>query len=66
MSKATSKKAGIQAETAYARKEYGVTVNQLEAHVKYANGKIKKARKEGKLIEFTGDIEALCAGDGNR
>ena len=43
----------------YATREYGATVTELEQFEKRTHGQIEKARKEGALHDFTGDIEAL-------
>ena len=51
--------------TDYPMREYGVTASELEDFEKRTHGKIKKARKDGGLREFTGDIEALVAGKGH-
>lgn len=51
--------------TDYAMREYGVTSVELERFEKRVHGQIKKARKEGKLHQFNGDIEALVAGKGH-
>lgn len=52
--------------TDYAAREYGVTASELAAFEKRTHEKIRKARKAGKLREFTGDIEALVTGKGRR
>jgi len=49
----------------YATREYGVTDAELERFEKRVHGQAKKARQEGKLRTFTGDLEALVAGDGD-
>ena len=41
----------------YATREYGATAAELD--------QFEKARKEGKLHNFTGDIEALLKGKGH-
>jgi antitoxin (DNA-binding transcriptional repressor) of toxin-antitoxin stability system len=46
----------------YATREYGTTVTELEHFEKRTHGQIEKANKEGKLHDFTGDIEALLEG----
>lgn len=51
--------------TDYPMREYGVTAVELENFEKRTHGQIKKARKEGKLHDFTGDIEDLIAGKGH-
>lgn len=51
--------------TDYAMREYGATAVELERFENRIHGKIKKAREEGKLHSFTGDIEALVAGKGH-
>lgn len=48
--------------TDYAMREYGATAAELESFEKRTHGKVTKARKEGKLHEFSGDIEALLEG----
>ncbi len=58
-------KAGESGQLAYARKEYGVTESELKAYSERVHAEIEQARKEGKLREFTGDIEALCEGHGD-
>ncbi len=50
--------------TDYAQREYGATAKELEAFEKRIHGRVKKARTEGKLREFTGDLEALVARKG--
>ena len=45
----------------YAEREYGVTREELDTFEKKVHGKTEKHRKEGKLYEFTGDLEALLA-----
>ncbi len=52
--------------TDYAMREYGVTAAELAGFEKKVHGKIEKERKAGKLREFTGDIEALVAGQSHR
>jgi antitoxin (DNA-binding transcriptional repressor) of toxin-antitoxin stability system len=47
--------------TDYAMREYGATETELKQFEKRTHEKIEKARKAGKLHEFTGDIEALVA-----
>lgn len=47
--------------TDYAMREYGATAAELEAFEKRVHGKIQKARKAGKLHEYTGDLEELVA-----
>lgn len=51
--------------TDYAMREYGATPAELERFEKRIHGQIKKARKEGKLHSFNGDIEDLIAGKGH-
>jgi len=46
----------------YATREYGATVTELEQFEKRTHGQIEKARKDGALHDFTGDIEALFEG----
>ncbi len=53
------------ASTDYAAREYHASIAELEHFEKRVHGQIKKARKQGKLREFTGDIEALVAGKGH-
>jgi antitoxin (DNA-binding transcriptional repressor) of toxin-antitoxin stability system len=45
----------------YAAREYGATVAELEQFEKRTHGRIEKARKEGKLRDFSGDIDCLLA-----
>ena len=47
--------------TDYAQREYGVTAKELETLEKQVHGRIKKARSQGKLHEFTGDLDALVS-----
>lgn len=49
----------------YATREYGATALDLDQFDQRAHGRIKKARKEGKLHDFTGDIEALLQSEGD-
>jgi antitoxin (DNA-binding transcriptional repressor) of toxin-antitoxin stability system len=49
----------------YATREYGATAAGLEKFEKRTHGQIEKARKEGKLHDFAGDIEALLEGKGD-
>ena len=49
----------------YAAREYGATVSDLEQFERRTHGEIEKARKESKLHDFTGDIEALLEGEGH-
>ena len=49
----------------YATREYGATVMELNQFEQRTHGQIEKARKEGKLQDFTGDIEALLEGKGH-
>jgi antitoxin (DNA-binding transcriptional repressor) of toxin-antitoxin stability system len=51
--------------TDYAMREYGTTSTELASFEKRTHGKIEKARKSGKLREFTGDIEALVGRKGH-
>lgn len=46
----------------YATREYGATAVELNQLERRTHGQIEKARKEGKLQDFTGDIEALFDG----
>ena len=48
--------------TEYATREYGATVAELNQFEQRTYGKIEKARKVGKLHDFTGDVEALLEG----
>jgi antitoxin (DNA-binding transcriptional repressor) of toxin-antitoxin stability system len=48
--------------TDYAMREYGVTSSELDRFVAHAHEEIEKDRKDGKLREFNGDIEALVRG----
>lgn len=47
----------------YAAREYGVTADELKNFETRTHARVRKARKEGKVRDFTGDIEALVAGD---
>ena len=49
----------------YAMREYGATAAELDQFEQRTHGQIEKARKEGKLHNFTGDIEALLEGKGH-
>lgn len=49
----------------YAAREYGATATELNQFEQRTHGEIEKAREEGALHEFTGDIEALLAGKGH-
>ncbi len=51
--------------TDYAQREYGATTAELDQFEKRIHGQIEKARKKGRLREFTGDIEALLEGNGH-
>ena len=51
--------------TDYAMREYGATAAELEQFEKRSHAKIEKARKAGKLHEFTGNIEDLVKGKGH-
>lgn len=46
----------------YATREYGATAAELDQFEQRTHGQIEKARKEGNLHDFTGDIEALLEG----
>ncbi len=46
--------------TDYAMRKYSATTAVLNQFEKRAHGEIEKVRKEGKLHDFTGDIEALA------
>ena len=48
--------------TDYAMREYGATPAELSRFEKNVHGNVQKSRKEGKLREFSGDIEALIKG----
>ena len=47
--------------TDYAMRKYGAKPPELERFERRTHAKIRKARKEGKLHTFNGDIEALVA-----
>ena len=49
----------------YAAREYGATVAELGQFEQRTHGQIEKAREEGKLHDFTGDIEALFECEGH-
>jgi hypothetical protein len=49
----------------YATREYGATAVELNQFEQRTHGQIEKAGKEGKLYNFTGDIEALLEGKGH-
>jgi antitoxin (DNA-binding transcriptional repressor) of toxin-antitoxin stability system len=49
----------------YATREYGATAVELNQFEQRTHGQIEKAGKEGKLHNFTGDIEALLEGKGH-
>jgi antitoxin (DNA-binding transcriptional repressor) of toxin-antitoxin stability system len=49
----------------YATREYGATDSELNHFEQRTHGQIEKARKKGKLHDFTGDIEALIEGKGH-
>ena len=51
--------------TDYPQREYGATTRELEAFEKRIHGRVKKAKAEGKLRDFTGDLEALVARKGH-
>ena len=51
--------------TDYAMREYGATAGELNQFEQRIHGQIEKARKKGKLHDFTGDIEALVEGKGH-
>lgn len=48
--------------TDYAHREYGATGAELDHFEKRIHGQVEKARKKGRLREFTGDLEALLEG----
>ena len=48
----------------YATREYGSSAEELDHFEQRIHGKIEKARKEGKLHDFTRNIEALVGGKG--
>jgi antitoxin (DNA-binding transcriptional repressor) of toxin-antitoxin stability system len=50
----------------YAKREYGATDTELDQFEQRTHGQIEKARKKGKLHDFTGDIEALLKGKSHR
>lgn len=45
----------------YAKRKYGATEVELNPFEQRTHGPIEKARKEGKLNDFTGDIDCLLA-----
>ena len=49
----------------YATCEYGATAVELNQFEQRTHGEIEKARKEGTLHDFTGDIEALLESKGH-
>jgi antitoxin (DNA-binding transcriptional repressor) of toxin-antitoxin stability system len=49
----------------YAAREYGATAAELSQFEQRTHDQIEKARKEGMLHDFTGDIEALFEGKGH-
>jgi antitoxin (DNA-binding transcriptional repressor) of toxin-antitoxin stability system len=49
----------------YATREYGASAMELNQFEQRTHAQIEKARKEGKLHDFTGDIEALLEGKGH-
>jgi antitoxin (DNA-binding transcriptional repressor) of toxin-antitoxin stability system len=52
--------------TDYAAREYGATAADLKRFETHVHGKVKKARKAGKLRDYTGDVEALVARKSHR
>jgi len=46
----------------FAIREYGATATELEHFENRTHGQIEKARKKGKLHDYSGDIEALLEG----
>ena len=46
----------------YATREYGATAMELNQFEQRTHGQIEKARKEGTLHAFTGDLQALLEG----
>lgn len=48
----------------YATRDYSATAVELNQFEQRTHGQIEKARKVGKLHDFTGDIEALLEGKG--
>src|SRR6478736_1281590 len=50
--------------TDYAQREYGASAEELNQFEQRTHGQIEKARKKGKLHNFTGDLEALLEGKG--
>lgn len=51
--------------TDHAMREYGATTVELNQLEQRTHGQIEKARKDGKLHEFSGDIEVLLDGKGH-
>ena len=49
----------------FATREYGATAVELNQFEQKTHGQIERARKEGKLHDFTGDNEALLEGKGH-
>jgi antitoxin (DNA-binding transcriptional repressor) of toxin-antitoxin stability system len=49
----------------YAMREYGATAVELDQFEQRTHGQIEKARQEGTLHDFSGDIEALLEGAGH-
>ena len=49
----------------YATREYGATAMELDQFEQRTHGQIEKARKEGTLKDFNGNIEALSEGEGH-
>ena len=47
--------------TDYAMREYGATAVELDQFEQRTHGRIGKVRKEGKVYDFTGDIDCLLA-----
>lgn len=45
----------------YARRKYEATAKELNQFEQQTHGQIEKARKEGALNDFTGDIDCLLA-----
>jgi hypothetical protein len=48
--------------TAYAKREYGVTDAELKAYVKRANAEIARDRKAGRMTTYKGDLHVAIRG----
>lgn len=46
----------------YAAREYGVTTTELDQFEQRTHVQIQKARDQGRLHDFTGDIDAIAEG----